>query len=139
MSRLWRPALPRYFENHLKPCLCLTLTEAGEALPKEMRELLIVRHFYLTRDVKIGGHAMSTLTITAKGQITLRKDLLKHLGVHPGEKIIVDKLPDGRIEVKAAPPTGKISDVFNLLKKEDSPSLSIEEINEIAARGWTGK
>ena len=82
---------------------------------------------------------MSTLTITAKGQITLRKDLLKHLGVHPGEKIIVDKLPDGRIEVKAAPPTGKISDVFNLLKKEDSPSLSIEEINEIAARGWTGK
>jgi AbrB family looped-hinge helix DNA binding protein len=82
---------------------------------------------------------MSTLTITAKGQITLRKDLLKHLGVHPGEKIIVDKLPDGRIEVKAAPPTGKISDVFNLLKKEDGPSLSIEEIDEIAARGWAGK
>ena len=44
---------------------------------------------------------MSTLTVTAKGQVTLRKDLLKHLGVHPGEKITVDKLPDGRIEVKA--------------------------------------
>jgi hypothetical protein len=25
----------------------------------------------------------------------LRKDLLKHLGVQPGEKIAVDKLPDG--------------------------------------------
>ena len=45
---------------------------------------------------------MSTLTVTAKGQVTLRKDLLDHLGVHPGEKITVDKLPDGRIEVKAA-------------------------------------
>jgi bifunctional DNA-binding transcriptional regulator/antitoxin component of YhaV-PrlF toxin-antitoxin module len=40
---------------------------------------------------------MSTLTVTAKGQVTLRKDLLEHLGVRPGEKIAVDKLPDGRI------------------------------------------
>jgi hypothetical protein len=30
---------------------------------------------------------MSTLTVTAKGQVTLRKDLLNHLGVRPGEKI----------------------------------------------------
>jgi AbrB family looped-hinge helix DNA binding protein len=51
---------------------------------------------------------MSTLTVTAKGQVTLRKDLLKHLGVQPGDKIAVDKLPDGRIEVRAARPTGKI-------------------------------
>ena len=79
---------------------------------------------------------MSTLTITAKGQVTLRKDLLEHLGVHPGEKIAVDKLPDGRIEVKAARPAGKISDAFNFLKRKKGPSLSIEEINKIAARGW---
>jgi bifunctional DNA-binding transcriptional regulator/antitoxin component of YhaV-PrlF toxin-antitoxin module len=82
---------------------------------------------------------MSTLTVTAKGQVTLRKDLLKHLGVHPGEKIVVDKLPNGRIAMKAAQPSGKISDVFNLLKNEDGPHLSIEEIGEIAARGWAGK
>jgi AbrB family looped-hinge helix DNA binding protein len=50
---------------------------------------------------------MSTLTVTAKGQVTLRKDLLEHLGVHPGEKVTVDKLPDGRIEVKTARPRGK--------------------------------
>lgn len=82
---------------------------------------------------------MSTLTVTAKGQVTLRKDLLEHLGVHPGEKIAVDKLPDGRIEVKAARPAGKISDVFNYLKRKKGPSLSIEEINRIAARGWARK
>jgi AbrB family looped-hinge helix DNA binding protein len=82
---------------------------------------------------------MSTLTITAKGQITLRKDLLKHLGVRPGEKVSVDKLPDGRIEMKAARPTGKISDVFGFLKRKCGPSLSIEEINEIAKRGWAGR
>jgi AbrB family looped-hinge helix DNA binding protein len=82
---------------------------------------------------------MSTLTVTAKGQVTLRKDILKHLGVHPGEKIAVDKLPDGRIEVKAARPTGKISDAFGFLKKKGRKPLSIEEINRIAADGWAGK
>lgn len=100
---------------------------------------LIVRRFYLTIFAEPSRLAMSTLTVTAKGQVTLRKDLLEHLGVHPGEKITVDKLPDGRIEVKAARPTGKISDAFGFLKRKDGPSLSIEEINEIAARGWAGK
>jgi AbrB family looped-hinge helix DNA binding protein len=82
---------------------------------------------------------MSTLTVTAKGQVTLRKDLLEHLGVQPGEKITVDKLPDGRIEVRAARPTGKISDAFNFLKRDKGSSLSIEEISRISARGWAGK
>jgi bifunctional DNA-binding transcriptional regulator/antitoxin component of YhaV-PrlF toxin-antitoxin module len=83
---------------------------------------------------------MTILTVTAKGQVTLRKDLLKHLGVHPGEKITLDKLPDGRIEVKAARPTGKISDVFGSLKaKRKSRTLSIEDMNEIIAGGWAGK
>ena len=82
---------------------------------------------------------MSTLTVTAKGQVTLRKDVLKHLGVQPGEKVAVAKLPDGRIEMKAARPTGKISDVFDLFKKRNGPSLSIEEINELARRGWAGR
>jgi bifunctional DNA-binding transcriptional regulator/antitoxin component of YhaV-PrlF toxin-antitoxin module len=82
---------------------------------------------------------MTTLTVTAKGQVTFRKDILQHLGVDPGEKIAVEKLPDGRIEVKAARQPGRISDVFNFLKKADGPSLSIEEMNEVAARGWAGK
>lgn len=82
---------------------------------------------------------MSTLTVTAKGQVTLRNDVLEHLGVHPGEKITVNKLPDGKIEMKAARRTSKISDVFGLLKRKGGPSLTIEEMNKIAARGWAGK
>jgi AbrB family looped-hinge helix DNA binding protein len=81
---------------------------------------------------------MNKLTVTAKGQVMLRKELPEHLGVRPGDKIAVEMLPDGRIEVRAEPP-GSISDVFNLLTRTDGPSLSIEEINEIVARGWAGK
>jgi AbrB family looped-hinge helix DNA binding protein len=87
----------------------------------------------------IKGDAMTKLTVTAKGQVTLRKDILQHLGVQPGDKITVDMLPDRRVEIKAAPPAGRISDVFDLLKRRGGPSLSIEEINAIAKRGWTGK
>jgi AbrB family looped-hinge helix DNA binding protein len=82
---------------------------------------------------------MSRLTVNAKGQITLRKDLLAHLGIHPGDNVAVDKLPHGRIEIRAARPTGRISDAFNFLKKQDGPSLSIEKISKIAGRGWAGR
>jgi bifunctional DNA-binding transcriptional regulator/antitoxin component of YhaV-PrlF toxin-antitoxin module len=82
---------------------------------------------------------MSTLTVTAKGQVTFRKDLLQHLGVRPGEKLAVHKLPNGRIEVKAARPKGQISDAFDFLKRKDGPRLSIEEIKEVARRGWAGQ
>lgn len=82
---------------------------------------------------------MSTLIVTSKGQIALSKDILKHLGVRPGERITLNKLPDGRIEMRAARSTGKISDVFGSLKRKDGPSLSIDEMNKIAARGWAGK
>ncbi|MBR0851898.1 AbrB/MazE/SpoVT family DNA-binding domain-containing protein [Bradyrhizobium diazoefficiens] len=83
---------------------------------------------------------MGTLTVTAKGQVTLRKDLLEHLGVHPGDKIAIEKLPGGRVEVKAARPTGKISDAFGFLRgKTKGRSLSIEEMNEIIADSWAGK
>ena len=82
---------------------------------------------------------MTILTVTAKGQVTLRKDLLRHLGVRPGEKIVMDKLPDGRIDVKAAGPGGRIADVFNMLKRDGAPSLSIEQMNQIAAKAWAGE
>lgn len=81
---------------------------------------------------------MSTLTVTAKGQVTLRKDLLEHLGVGPGEQIDVTKLPDGRIEVRAAS-TGDISSLFGMLTKKGWPPLSIDEMNEITRQGWSGK
>ena len=82
---------------------------------------------------------MTTLTVTTKGQITLRKDLLQHLGAHPGTKLDVNKLPDGRIEVRAMAAKGKISDVFGMLKREGQKPVSIDEMNEAIAKGWAGQ
>jgi antitoxin component of MazEF toxin-antitoxin module len=82
---------------------------------------------------------MSTLTVTAKGQITFRKDLLQHLGVHPGEQLTVQKLPDGRIQVMATKASGQISDAFDMLKSKTNTKLSIDEMSAVAAHGWAGK
>lgn len=79
---------------------------------------------------------MTKLKITAKGQVTLKQELLKHLGVSPGEKIEADKLPDRRIIVRAAAQDGTISDFIGCLSQRGGLTLTIEEINEIAARGW---
>jgi bifunctional DNA-binding transcriptional regulator/antitoxin component of YhaV-PrlF toxin-antitoxin module len=81
---------------------------------------------------------MTTLTITAKGQITLKQELLRHLNVAPGEKIQAEKLPDGRLIIHAEKPSGSIEDFIGFLAQEGSPRLTIEEINEIAADGWAG-
>jgi AbrB family looped-hinge helix DNA binding protein len=82
---------------------------------------------------------MKIFTVNAKGQITLGKELMKHLGAHPGGKVVVEKLPDGRLELKAVAPTGDISDVFGFLKRKGRPSLSLEDINKLTIRGWAGK
>ena len=79
---------------------------------------------------------MTTLTITAKGQVTLKQDLLKHLGVGPGEKVEADKLPDGRIMVKAAAQDGGVADFVGCLSQNGGRKLTIDEMNEITARSW---
>jgi AbrB family looped-hinge helix DNA binding protein len=81
---------------------------------------------------------MTQLTVTAKGQITLRKDILEHLGVRPGEKLAVDKLPDGRVQLKTQG-AGRISDAFDFLKRPGQRRLSLEDIKEISARAWAGE
>lgn len=82
---------------------------------------------------------MGVLTVTTKGQVTLRKDVLSHLGVQPGGRIVVDKLPDGRVEVHAERPDLKIADIFNSLKKPKGSRLTVAQIERIAARGWAGR
>lgn len=76
----------------------------------------------------------AVLTVTAKGQVTLKKRVLDHLGVHPGDKIIVDlRAPDGAF-IRAASRDG-IEAFFGSLPPRDQ-SVSIEDMNDAIADGW---
>ena len=82
---------------------------------------------------------MTVLTVTARGQVTFRKDVLKHLGIEPGDKIELDLLPDGRGILRAARRTGTIDDFIGLLAGKSKKALSIEDMNELTAAGWAGE
>ncbi len=82
---------------------------------------------------------MTTLTVTARGQVTFRKDVLQHLGIKPGEKIELDKLPDGRVALRAARPRGTIDGFLGLLAGKTKKIATLDEINQAASAGWAGK
>jgi len=82
---------------------------------------------------------MTKLTVTARGQVNFRKDVLQHLGITPGEKIELELLPGGRGMLKAARPTGKINGFVGLLAGKTKKVATIDEINEAVTQGWAGK
>ena len=79
-----------------------------------------------------------TLTVTAKGQVTLRKEVLAHLGVQPGDKLDGDLLANGRLQLRPKRGTSPAA-VFGVLARPGTPRLTIEELNESAASGWAGE
>ena len=74
-----------------------------------------------------------------KRQITLTPDLLQHLGVKPGERIHVDKLPGGQLRLRATRPGGTIDRFLGLLAGKTEKVATIEEMNEAVAAGWAGE
>jgi antitoxin PrlF len=82
---------------------------------------------------------MATLTVTARGQVTFKKEDLQHLGIKPGEKIEIDLLPDGRGMLKAAQPTGSIDGFVGLLAGRSKKIASIDEINSATRLAWANK
>lgn len=82
---------------------------------------------------------MAILTVTARGQVTFRKDVLQHLGIEPGDKIELDLLPDGRGVLRAARPSGTIDGFVGLLAGRTTKVATIDDINDATAQGWAGK
>ena len=79
-----------------------------------------------------------SLTVTSKGQVPLRKELLAHLGSQPGQRGDVEVLPGGRLEFHAEQATGSINGFIGLLAGRSARRASLAEINEAAASGWAG-
>jgi bifunctional DNA-binding transcriptional regulator/antitoxin component of YhaV-PrlF toxin-antitoxin module len=81
---------------------------------------------------------MTFLTVTERGQVTFRKELMQHFGLKPGDKIEVSLLPNGEGLIRAAKPQGTFESVFGLLANQTDKVATIEEINDAIAAGWAG-
>jgi antitoxin PrlF len=80
----------------------------------------------------------TSLTVTAKGQVTLRKELLAHLGVRPGQRLDVEVLPGGLLQLHAHQATGAISGCFGLLEGRSERRATLQELEQAALQGWAG-
>jgi antitoxin PrlF len=82
---------------------------------------------------------MASQAVTAKGQITLKRDLLQHLGIRPGERVDLEKMPGGELRLRAARTTGTVDGFLGVLAGKTKKIGTLEEINEAAASGWAGE
>jgi antitoxin PrlF len=78
---------------------------------------------------------MTEVTISRRGEIELPQDMLDHLGVRPGERISIAKLPKGVVSLRAAP-TGDISAFFGVLAREGQRPLTLDEMNDARPPDW---
>ena len=75
------------------------------------------------------------LTITAKGQVTLRQAVLDHLGVKPGDKVDVALLADGRVELTPASAGHDLSRVRGMLRRKGQRPVSLRRMQEAIEAG----
>ena len=80
---------------------------------------------------------MPTLTVTAKGQITLRRELMQHLHIQPGQQVTVDKLANGVLALHAKAPHG-LEGFVGCLPAPAEP-MSIEAMKSVAAEAWAAR
>ena len=80
--------------------------------------------------------SMTTLTITAKGQITLKRAILQRLGIAPGQKVTASFLPNGNLEIAAAPQVSPdIRAARGMLHRPGMKPMTIEEMQEAIEAG----
>jgi len=81
----------------------------------------------------------STLKITSKGQVTFPKEVLDQLGVRPGDKITLELVGRGRVEVRPARSGTDLEGFVGCLKKAGTRRLSLEGMKKIARQGCAGR
>jgi bifunctional DNA-binding transcriptional regulator/antitoxin component of YhaV-PrlF toxin-antitoxin module len=91
--------------------------------------------------------AMTVFTVTTEGEVTLTKEMLERLDIHPGDQISIVERPDGKLElspVKNPPPeasalprkTGGLEAFFGSLKNEHDIHFTLDELKEEIEKYW---
>ena len=79
------------------------------------------------------------ITLSGRGQFTLNKGLLEHLGVKPGEQVSINKMPDGKLEISAKKDkwtADEAKQFFRDLFAKNKIHATIDEMNAAIAAGY---
>jgi AbrB family looped-hinge helix DNA binding protein len=75
-------------------------------------------------------------TVTSKGQITIPKQIRDLLRLEPGHRVQFQVDRQGQVIMRAK--NVDIRELRGILRSKRKTPLSIEEMNEAIARGWSG-
>ncbi|MDR2153407.1 MAG: AbrB/MazE/SpoVT family DNA-binding domain-containing protein [Burkholderiaceae bacterium] len=76
------------------------------------------------------------LTLTAKGQFTINKQLMDHIGVKAGEKVLVKKQSDGTLKVESAKNQTDIMALAGSLKNKTRVKLTDEQLRQAITESY---
>jgi AbrB family looped-hinge helix DNA binding protein len=82
---------------------------------------------------------MVRLKITAKGQVTLRKEIREYLGVEIGDEIDVFFEEQGEVSVRPARKRHTKQELFGMFAHKATRAHSLEELDEAIRDGWAGR
>jgi AbrB family looped-hinge helix DNA binding protein len=75
-------------------------------------------------------------TVTAKGQITIPKEIRDQLGLKPGDRVSFAQDSPGQVSLK--PVESDFLKMQGILKSKRKKPLSVEEMNRVIAKGYAG-
>ena len=81
---------------------------------------------------------ITTLKLTSKGQITFRKELLRHFGLQPGDSVIFEYADAGEGTFRPAP-RRDFARLFGSLTPPAGTKLTLDEIKQTIEKGWAGE
>lgn len=75
------------------------------------------------------------LTITAKGQVTLRQAVLDHLGLKPGDKVAVSLSRGRKVELAPAGTAHDLRSLRGRLRRPGQPPVSLQAMQQAIETG----
>ena len=79
---------------------------------------------------------MPISTLTTKGQITIPKPIREHLKLRTGHRVEFHVDPKGRVILQ--PLNDDIRELRGMIRSPHKRPVTVEEMNEAIARGWSG-
>jgi bifunctional DNA-binding transcriptional regulator/antitoxin component of YhaV-PrlF toxin-antitoxin module len=79
------------------------------------------------------------ITLSGRGQFTLNKGFLEHLGVKPGDQVSIHKMPDGKLEISAKKDKWTADEArayFRTLFAGNAIHATVDEMNAAIAAGY---
>lgn len=67
---------------------------------------------------------------TSKGQVTIRKTLLEHMKLRPGQRLEMRPTPEGHVLLVPEEPKHDISAVFGMLKRDGDRPMTLKEMDD---------